>query len=242
MAGERRYRENEISEIFERAAAPPKRRAMANPVGGLTLAELQSIGQEVGVSAQRIAEAAAVVDRRANVVPSRRDLGMPISVGRVVDVDRAPTDREWALIVAELRRTFNAQGRESSEGEFRSWRNGKLQAHIEPTERGYRFRISTHKTDGAPLNRIAIGAWIMGAVAAAPFFLGIAGPDLAGPIALFGSGSAALGYNALRLPRWASERERQMDHMLERVTAVLNTPTHQGAEPSPPAREPDQPE
>ena len=242
MTEERRYRDAEVSEIFERAAAAPKRSRVANPVGGLTLAELQSIGEEVGVPAGRIAEAAAVVDRRANVVPARKDLGMPISVGRVMEVGRAPTDREWALIVAELRRTFNAQGRESSEGEFRSWRNGKLQAHIEPTERGHRFRIGTLKTDGAPLNRMAIGAWILGAVAAAPFFLGVAGPDLVGPMALFGSGSVALGYNALRLPRWASERERQMDHMLERVAAVLSGPPREGAESLQAGRKRDLPE
>ena len=59
MANERRYGEDEVKEIFERAAEyrRPGGRALATGEGeGLGLKELQAIGAEVGLSPDRIAE------------------------------------------------------------------------------------------------------------------------------------------------------------------------------------------
>jgi hypothetical protein len=97
MTDERRYGEDEVSEIFEATAAarPSSGSAHPAPVRGLTLAELQEIGMEVGVAPGRIADAAAKVDRRRNATPAGTWLGMPVSAGRTMDLPRAPTDREW---------------------------------------------------------------------------------------------------------------------------------------------------
>ena len=112
---------------------------------GLTLAELQAIGHEVGLPPERIFEAASALDRRREVPPSRTSLGVPISVGLTVDLPRAPTDREWDMLVAELRTTFRARGRVESTGGSRQWVNGNLHAYVEPTQSGYRLRMGTLK-------------------------------------------------------------------------------------------------
>src|SRR4051812_20906351 len=120
MPDERKYRDEEVAEIFEVAAAA-RRDAGPNalsPAGGMTLAELQAIGGEVGLAPERIAEAAAALDLRRDAF-RRNDFGMPVAVRRTVDLPRAPTDREWEMLVAELRETFNTRGREGSRGGIR---------------------------------------------------------------------------------------------------------------------------
>src|SRR5678815_1596820 len=75
MADERRYQEDEGAEIFEAASAPALARGDAAPTQGLTLAELQAIGREVGIAPERIAEAAASLARSQPPLPRRTELG-----------------------------------------------------------------------------------------------------------------------------------------------------------------------
>src|ERR1700741_1755290 len=106
MPDERTYGEEEVAQIFEAAAARRGPGSTAPvPTKGLTLAELQAIGGEVGLAPERVAEAAAALDLRRDV-RRRTELGMPVGVGRTIDLPRAPTDREWEMIVADLRETF----------------------------------------------------------------------------------------------------------------------------------------
>jgi len=66
----------------------------------------------------------------------RAPLGMPTRVGHMVELPRAPTDREWEILVAELRHTFGAQGTLSTHGALREWRNGSRHAGSEPSRSG----------------------------------------------------------------------------------------------------------
>ena len=88
----------------------------------MTLEELQRIGQEAGIEPARVAQAAATLAARGTPAPMRRSLGVPIGVSRVVDLPRAPTDREWERLVAEFRTTFGTQGRERTSGGLRDGR------------------------------------------------------------------------------------------------------------------------
>src|SRR5262245_501835 len=111
---ERRYREDEVREIFELAAS----RKVLDPISrgsaqGMTLAEIQSIGSEVGLEPDRLARAAATLDTRP-IRPARKSWGMPIEVGRVVPLSRDLTDQEWEQLVTELRSTFAARGKITS--------------------------------------------------------------------------------------------------------------------------------
>lgn len=226
MPDERKYRDDEVAEIFEAAAAA---RGGSNPnavatAEGMTLAELQAIGGEVGLSPARIAEAAAKLDLRRDAV-RRNDFGLPVSVGRTVDLPRAPTDHEWEMLVAELRATFNARGREESHGGIREWRNGNLHAYVEPTATGHRLRLVTTKGNALAFNRLGLVNLVVAVIA---FLMLFAAGQLPGELMIpliFGAiGSAAVGYNALRLPGWAQEREEQMERIGARAQALLATP------------------
>ena len=82
MVDERTYQEDEVSEIFALAASASD--AGLPPLAdqhGLTLEELQEVGREVGLAPERIAEAAATLDARPEVLPRRRLLGVPVVCG-----------------------------------------------------------------------------------------------------------------------------------------------------------------
>jgi len=229
MPVERKYREDEVAEIFETASAarPGPGPHALSPAQGLTLAELQAIGSEVGLPPERIAEAAAALELRRDTL-RRSDFGMPVTVRRTVDLPRPPTDREWEMLVAELRETFNARGREKSRGDVREWTNGNLHAYVEPTATGHRLRLGTTKGNAVPLNRLGAVGLVMALVALVLAFLGGELPEaIMTPLILAAMGGGALAFNALRLPPWAQEREEQMTLVAARARVLL------GAGPEP---------
>ena len=236
MADERKYREDEVSDIFALATSADSADGASLPVladqKGLTLEELQQVGREVGLSPERVAAAAAAVGARSESLPRRTSLGAPVSVGRVVELPRTATDREWQILVAELRETFGARGRVTSHGDAREWTNGNLHAFLEPTEAGHRLRLGTQKTWSKEVNAIGASALVVGLV-----LLVTSGLDAATfgatfefliPAMLALGGGGALARNFLRLRRWADNRERQMEHIAGRARALL--------EATPPAR------
>ncbi len=223
MTDQRRYDRDEVKKIFEAATTAREAGPRALTTGdGLTLAELQTIGLEVGLAPERVAEAATALDLRRDALPRRTNLGMPIAVGRTVDLPRAPTDREWELLVAELRETFRAQGGVRSYGSLRQWTNGNLHAYIEPTETGHRLRMRTLKGSAGAINAmgaagiaLALALFVMGLLTGKPavdFFM---------PAVFAAMGGAALASNVLTLPRWAREREEQMEYIAKRARALL---------------------
>ena len=127
MSDERRYQEDEVREIFEAAARARDAEGVAHPSrDGLTLAQLQEIGRDVGLSPARIAEAATALDLHRGARPRGTHLAMPVSVGMTVPLPRALDDHEWSLLVAELRQTFRARGQDRSSGSGRReppWRS-----------------------------------------------------------------------------------------------------------------------
>ena len=227
MTDERRYQEDEVAQIFEAAAAespaaPSVSRREAGPSEGLTLADLQAIGRDVGIAPERIADAASSLERSHPPIPRRRDFGIPISAGHTIELSRALTDREWALLVADMRETFSARGKDSSHGDTRQWSNGNLQAFVEPTRTGYRLRLGTVKGNAVALNRLAAGGILVGMVVLiAPLLSGAA--NFANGLLIVGMGAGAFAYNALRQPRWAREREQQMKDIAERTRALIDT-------------------
>lgn len=223
---ERRYADQEVAEILEAAATPRAGdgRALASS-SGLSLAELQAIGAEVGIAPERIADAAAALEMRRNAAPRRTNLGMPVSVGRTVELPRAPTDREWELLLAELRATFGAHGKDASQGELRAWRNGNLHAYVEPTESGHRLRLGSMKGDGPTFVWLGL-AWLLAGLGmlAAVLLTGEGADDAVAAVIFTIMGIAALVFNAMRLPRWADEREAQMEHVAARARTLLAAP------------------
>lgn len=226
MTQERKYGEDEVGEIFALAttageASPP---ALSDQ-DGLTLGELQEVGREVGLAPERVAEAAATLDARGATLPRRTLLGSPVSVGRVVDLPRAATDREWSFLVAELRETFGAKGEVTAHGDVREWTNGNLHAVLEETEAGHRLRLGSHK--GSAMEVLVLGFAGLGMallLITALVSKGKVGMELLFPAFFAVAGGGALASNLLRLPKWAGERERQMDHIAGRARALLTPP------------------
>jgi hypothetical protein len=219
---ERRYDDDEVAAIFEAAASPQASRGRALAAAdGLSLAELQVIGGEAGIAPERIADAAAALDQRGGAAPRRTYLGMPVSVGRTVDLPRAPTDREWELLLAELRETFGAHGKDRSSGGLRAWTNGNLHAYVEPTEAGYRLRLGTTKGNAVALGRVGVAALLPSLVMTV--YLLATGELGDGSIfsVVAALSAAGLGANALRLPGWAQEREEQMEHIAARARTLI---------------------
>jgi hypothetical protein len=220
----RRYEDDEVREIFDLATTGgTSDRSLPAESGGLTLDELQHIGREAGIDPARVAQAAAKLDARGKPAPVRRSFGLPVGVSRVVDLPRAPTDREWEQLISEFRTTFGAKGRASSSGGLREWSQGNLHICVEPTERGEQLRLSTLKDDGIALNGLGtvmgVMSMLMGAVVAAA---GKPGKALV-LIGMFGGMSlVAFGANVFRLPRWARERERQMEAIAEHAVKLLS--------------------
>lgn len=226
MPEERRYNDDEVAEIFGAATRTPATHRIAPAASqGLTLSELQAIGEEIEVDPQRIAEAASALDLRRNNLPRKTSLGMPVSVGRVLALPRAPSDAEWQLLLTELRTTFGAHGTDRSSGDLRTWTNGNLHAYIEPADSGYRLRLGTLKGEALAVNRLGIAGIGMALVLLLILLLtGELAGDVGGPVVLALLGAAALGYNFLRLPLWARAREEQMAYIAERAQTLLGQP------------------
>src|SRR5262249_51313860 len=134
---ERRYGDEEVREIFTLATTGGMRDGSL-PVdsSGMTLDELQRIGEEAGIEPARGPQAAATLEARGRAAPVRRSFGLPVGVSRVVDLPHAPTDREWEQLISECRSTFGVQGRATTTGGLRQWSVGRLHVSIEPTEHG----------------------------------------------------------------------------------------------------------
>ena len=222
---ERRFSDAEVAQIFERATsghALPANRAAE----GMTLAELQSIGQEVGIPAEQITRAALSLSPSA-AKPAERFLGMTTGVGHTVHLARKLTDEEWERFIVDVRETFNAQGTMTSQGSFKQWSNGNLQVLLEPTDAGHRVRFKTVKgtapgTLGGGLMITAAG--VIGEMTAV--LTGVA-HDV-GLVAFFGVlgaiGIGAAATTAFRLPRWVRARKAQMEELGARVSAMALKP------------------
>ncbi len=232
MTEERRYREDEVSDIFARATdVDGASLAAQSTQEGLSLAELQEVGREVGLSPERVAAAASALDARVEAVPRRTSLGAPVSVGRVVELPRAATDREWQILIADLRETFRAKGHVTTHGDTRVWANGHLHAFLEPTESGHRLRLGTQKTGSKERNVVGAAGLAIGLVLlvtsgldAATF--GSTFETLIPAVIALGGGGMITG-NFLRLRRWADKRERQMEHIAGRARALLAAPAEE---------------
>ena len=209
---DRRYNDDEVAAIFLKAAENP----LAQPPGisrseGLTLADLQEIGREVGIPAEAVVLAARSLDVDART-PSTTLLGLPISVERTVELNRWLSDAEWERLVVQLREVFRAKGTMNASGSLRQWTNGNLQALLEPTPTGHRLRLRTLK--GSARGSIGVGLAFIGVsvvVAIAGAVAGHLGSSMPGVALLSLMGLGAAAYGALPLPRWARLRGQQMD-------------------------------
>ncbi len=220
---ERRFNEAEVAAILERATTRDARGPQPASAGdGLTLAQLQDVGREVGIAPEAIAESAYLLDdagRRA----TRRFLGLPLGVERVVPLPRRLTEEEWERLVVDLREVFDARGVVRQEGTLRHWSNGNLQALLEPTNDGQRLRLRTVKRS-AP-RTMAAGLALVGVAGAGILNAALANAmsDVDALVAISltaAAGAVTIGVTALRLFPWARRRREQMADVAARVSTI----------------------
>jgi hypothetical protein len=221
---ERQYNDDEVAAIFEQASKTEQTPLSVPAEGkGMTLAALQDIGREVGISPEAIARAARALEQAGRPV-ARKFLGLPIGVGRTVEFDPPLSDADWERLVSDLRTTFNARGIVRYDGPFRQWTNGNLQALVEPTPNGHRLRLSTVKGDARAMMRA--GSVALVAAAAISIVTAVGGSGSAGTVtgigfmALMGLGMFAAG--ALRVSGWARRRRAQFEEVIARLAIPAN--------------------
>lgn len=221
---ERRYSEEEVAAIFERAAEAQQTARRQLPQGeGMMLAELQEIGREVGIPPELVAQAARSMDQ-GGLAASRRFLGLQIGVGRTVDLDRRISEKEWERLVVDLRETFDARGTVRNDGSFRQWTNGNLQALLEPTETGHRLRLRTVKGDARGLMTAGLASLGVAAAMVIAFAVtGGLGDSLPGVGFLSAIGLGMFGIGAIRLPGWARLRRHQMEGIAARLVLAAQS-------------------
>ncbi|HEY8105658.1 MAG TPA: hypothetical protein VIE46_06095 [Gemmatimonadales bacterium] len=225
MTDPRRYNDEEVAAIFLTAAECPQPPPLHPPHDqGLTLAELQEIGREVGIAPDAVAQAAQSLDLRGQAV-SRRFLGLPIGVERTVALNRWLSEEEWEHLVVELREIFNARGTVRSQGSLRQWTNGNLHALLEPTPGGHRLRLGT--LNGNARASMGMGLVVLGisaAVAVAGVFGGSLVHAVPGIVFLAAAGVGMFANGVFRLPGWARLRGRQMEGITARLALPAGSP------------------
>lgn len=231
---DRRYTDEEVAAIFLKAAEGPEAPPL-QPLrsAGLTLAELQDIGREVGIEPVAVAQAARALELRGRAA-ARTFLGLPVGVERTVGLERRLTDEEWERLVVELREVFQAGGTVSAQGSLRQWTNGNLHVVLEPAAAGSRLRLGTTKGSARALmsSGLAVGG-MAGAVAIASAAGGDVAAGLPGIALLAAAGVGMFASGALRVPGWARRRGHQFEEIVARLSLPVAAPTAE----RPPPRE-----
>ncbi len=223
---ERRYQDHEIRQILDLAIDEGDAPAESLPViDGLTLRELQEVGREVGLPEGRITQAVAAFEAHGISVPRGTTLGLPTSVGSIVALPRSPSEREWELLIAELRTTFGGKGVATSYGGLREWSQGTVHAFVEPTETGHRLRLADSRMTA--VGGIGLGGFFLAfALLILVVLLGKDDPGVRFAVPAFFSliGGSLIAGSVVALPRWAREQENRMAHISSRAVSLLAPP------------------
>lgn len=218
-----RFNEDEAAEIFARAAeVETSGRHPVSGSGGMTLAELQEIGREAGLSPEAVAQAAASIRSAGTPVPAPTFLRIPIGVARTVSLDRPLSDEEWSGLVAELRSTFNASGHVRSDGSYHEWWNGNLRVQAGPTTGGYQVAMRTFR--GGARSLMTAGG-VMAGIGAVGLIAGTVIPGMAvgDVVSITTIGAALFGAGLLQIPAWARRRREQFARIAERLKNAIRS-------------------
>lgn len=231
MTSERRYQEEEVDQIFERATRPEEgstRRiddeGAVSASSGITLSDLKRIGAEVGIPADRIESAARALDHRTESVGvNRRLFGLPVGLAAISDLPRRLTDEEWTRLVAMIRDEFSAHGELEETGALRSWRNGNLRVQLEPAGGAQKLRMQTYRQSARSMVQAGGAMLVTGVVLGA---LSVLSGDVQAALATFSMlsvfGAGMVGSATLGLRGWAERRREQMERIAARASQLAS--------------------
>lgn len=207
---ERHYSDEEVKRILASAVESDAALSAGASERGMTLAEIQRIGTEAGLSAASVSAAAVALDHTSSLPATQRLLGLRVGVAQTIALPRPLDDAAWRQLVGFLRDTFEAHGREQDFAGRREWRNGNLRVTLEPAGEGALLQMRTRNGGIRSLVRtgasLLLGAGVVGAVGA----LTHAGAHVApGVLTLAFGGAAMTGLGAMQLPGWSATRQKQ---------------------------------
>lgn len=207
---ERRYSDEEVKRILASAVESDTALSAGASEQGMTLAEIQRIGSEAGLSMASVNAAAVALDQTPPV--SKRVLGMPVAVAQAIALPRALDDAEWRKLVVFLRGTFEAQGREYDGPAGRGWRNGNLHITVEPAGDGAILQMRTRKGNVRAIFRIGpmllLGAGAVEVAGALSHTTAATTPEA---VMLAVGGAIVTAVGMLQLPGWGAARQKQFE-------------------------------
>lgn len=239
---ERRYSDDEVRQIFDRAAQaePQAVGSGGSTATGLTLAELQEIGSEAGLAPEAVARAAASLaqpsDSALPAVERLPLLRIPVGLNQTVPLGRTVDEAEWGWLVMHLREMFRARGQTETAGGFREWWNGNLRVSLERSDEGDVLRMSTRKGGVQEGNIVGVAFLAMAVFITVlvalkgQLFTDPAKAALGVMMALGGLGT--IGANVLRLPGWFKRRKAQFEALARTMLSRGEATPEEAAEPA----------
>ena len=132
----RRFDDQEVSRILERAAELQHREPLAPPeTSGMTLAELEQVATEAGIDPQHVRNAAAALERDA-VTPGLSGaglLGAPLRLELERTVDREVAPGAYEELAETIRNTLSTPGHVSTLGKSFEWHSANPQRGLRVT-------------------------------------------------------------------------------------------------------------
>lgn len=213
---ERRYSDDEVQRIIANAVESDSALTTGSVTQGMTLAEIQRIAAEAGVSPTAVTAAAAALDRVPATTSSSRVLGLPAGVGNVVPLARPLDDAEWHRLVSFLRDTFDARGHVEEGAGRREWRNGNLRISVDRVGDAAVLEMRTRKSNARPFIYTGLGLLAGSGLMEAAFMLTHAAPQTAGSAISLGlTGVMMTAVGAVQLPAWSATRRKQFESVAE---------------------------
>lgn len=209
---ERRYSHEDVQRILASAAEADAALGSGTADGGMTLAQIQRIGAEAGITGSSIAAAAAALDRAPRTVGAPRLLWMRTGVSQTITLPRPLDDTAWRYLAAYVRETFEATGREDERPGQHEWRNGNLRITLEAIGESALLQMTTHRGNARALARVAGWLFVSSAAIETGTIVSAQGFHVvAAAVILAAGGAAATTAAMLQLRGWTSRRRAQFD-------------------------------
>ena len=230
---EHRYDDEEVHEIFARAAGRQKEaeRAESASQAGLSLAELQHIGSEAGIDPDLVADAA----RALALQQPGGALTEPVNPWEVSQDRMLPgpvSGGAWEQIVGDLRRTFKKNGIVSEFGDAREWHSGDdiashpIRLRMEPSGEG--THVSLRQDVATEIRGLYVALSIPGVMAVLFTVITLVGnePRLWGMVGAFGM-AALLGLIGLKPlgRRWMAKQSGNFSAVTDRIELIVRRDT-----------------
>lgn len=248
----RRYSDDEVRAIFERAARRQEAARSTEDAGGagLTLEELQEIGAASGIDPAFVAAAAHEVSAGMPPAAGRETLlGMPVVIRRERHLRAPVTDAVWEQMVAALRRQFDNAGIAGEVGRQREWttaptgrRNSvPVRVAVEPEGDGTRVVVEqTLRRSALPFVLVGGAYSFVAALFGVLFVAGALGSDGAfAPVMFAAMALLMLGGAQVGFRLFARHQEARFEQALDRLELIAREGASEAAPEAAPAALPE---